>query len=80
MKNEIKLLDVVALLVDYPQKKIVRGQVGTVIFVYPQDHFEVEFAGMNGEAYAMVALPARDLMILHHQPQQASLAITTSPA
>jgi hypothetical protein len=39
--KSVQELDVVALTVDLPQSGLVRGQVGTVVFVYGPDAFEV---------------------------------------
>jgi catabolite regulation protein CreA len=39
----VKLLDVVALLVDKPAEGLVVGQVGTVVEVLAPDVYEVEF-------------------------------------
>lgn len=64
------LLDVVALLEDLPEHNLRRGQVGTIVEEWAPDVFEVEFAGTDGIAYAMVAIPAEQLMPLHWQPAE----------
>jgi hypothetical protein len=66
--EQIKLLDAVALLEDLPERGLYRGQVGTVIEVYKPDVFEVEFSDTRGQAYAMLALRADQLMLLRHEP------------
>jgi hypothetical protein len=71
MKERIHELDVVALLSDRPERGLVAGQVGTVVQSLADDHFEVEFSGNDGRAYAMAPLPARELMVLHHAPVTA---------
>jgi len=71
MTGTVHELDVVALLRDWPERALVAGQVGTVVQSLADDHFEVEFSGEDGRAYAMVALPARDLMVLHYAPVTA---------
>lgn len=44
MKDErIKLLDIVALLKQIPEHKLLRGQIGTVVEKYTETDFEVEF-------------------------------------
>jgi hypothetical protein len=68
MNNSIQLLDVVALTEDLPQKNLFRGQVGTVVELLAPDVFEVEFSNDNGQTYAMLALRADQLMVLHYQP------------
>jgi hypothetical protein len=71
MNAEIHELDVVALLTDRPDCGLVAGQVGTVVMNLADNHFEVEFSGDDGRAYAMVAVPARELMVLHYAPVAA---------
>lgn len=73
MPNEnFKLLDVVALTEDLPKAGLVRGQVGTIVEILADDDFEVEFCDNNGRTYAMLSLPARQLMVLHHEPSQTA--------
>ena len=71
MKAEIHELDVVALLTDRPDCGLVAGQVGTVVMNLADNHFEVEFSGDDGRTYAMVPVPARELMVLHYAPVAA---------
>jgi len=66
--HEIHLLDVVALTEDLPDRELRRGQVGTVVELLEPDTYEVEFSDDHGRAYAMLALRAHQLMVLHHQP------------
>jgi hypothetical protein len=66
--HQIRALDTVALTVDLPQVKLVRGQVGTVVFVYPPDSFEVEFVDGEGRTYALTTLTASQLLRLHYKP------------
>lgn len=68
MNEAIELLDVVALVEDLPDRQLVRGQVGTVVEVLGPGVFEVEFSDDDGRTYAMLALTAEQLMVLHHQP------------
>ncbi len=65
MQN-IKLLDVVALLEDLPPKGLHRGQVGTVVESLAPGVFEVEFSDSNGKTYASLALRSDQLLVLHH--------------
>ncbi|MCU0518759.1 MAG: DUF4926 domain-containing protein [Oscillatoria sp. Prado101] len=58
MKQEIKLLDVVALRSDLPELGLYRGQVGTVVEEYEPAVFEVEFSDSSGRAYALETLRA----------------------
>jgi hypothetical protein len=67
-----KLLDVVALTEDLPERRLVRGQVGTVVESLVPDVLEVEFCDNEGRTYAMLALNASQLMVLHHEPVEAA--------
>lgn len=71
MTDAIRLLDVVALTEDVPQRGLVRGQVGTVVETLAPDVFEVEFCDNEGRTYAQLSLKARQLMVLHHAPVAA---------
>jgi uncharacterized protein DUF4926 len=64
----MKLLDVVALTEDIPEKRLLRGQVGTLVEQLTPEVFEVEFSDISGRTYALIALPNTRLMVLHHQP------------
>lgn len=68
----MQLLDVVALTVDLPEKGLQRGQVGTIVEELAEGVYEVEFSDTEGVTYALVALNAEQLMILHYQPMKAS--------
>ena len=72
MTANARLLDVVALTVDLPDKELVRGQVGTVVELLAPGVLEVEFSDDQGRTYAQLALPDSHLMVLHYQPQQAA--------
>ncbi len=62
-----KLLDVVALLEDLPDRGLVRGQVGTIVETLGPSVFEVEFSDENGRAYATAALHEKQFLVLPHQ-------------
>ncbi len=66
-KRKIKLLDTVALLENLPERKLRRGEVGTVVEILPPDAYEVEFCDDEGRTYATLALRAEQLVILHNQ-------------
>jgi hypothetical protein len=72
MSNPIRLLDVVALTEDLPQRGLMRGQVGTVVELLAPDAFEVEFSDDDGRAYAMLALHTDQLMVLRYRPLQVA--------
>lgn len=69
---KLKLLDVVALVDDIPEHHLLRGQVGTIVEVHTTPgHFEVEFSGVDGVPYAMLALHEGQLLKLHYEPTVA---------
>ena len=72
MTPDIHLLDVVALIADLPDKRLLRGQVGTVVEILSPGVFEVEFSDDQGRTYAQLALRDSQLLVLHYQPQQAA--------
>ena len=72
MATHINLLDVVALVVDLPDRHLYRGQVGTVVEVLAPNVFEVEFSDDEGRTYASLAVPADRLLVLHHKPIKAA--------
>jgi hypothetical protein len=72
MKQRIKLLDVVALTEDLPNRKLRRGQVGTVVEQLDPGAFEVEFTDNDGRTFASLALQEKQLLVLYYQPQEAA--------
>jgi hypothetical protein len=80
MNATIQIHDVVALLDDLPSRHFItghplrlrRGQIGTVVMTYDGTAFEVEFAGRDGRAYAMLPVPAGKLIVLHESPEVAA--------
>jgi hypothetical protein len=72
MSGNIKLLDVVALTEDLPERKLPRGQVGTVVEVLAPAVFEVEFTDNDGRAFASLALQAKQLLVLHCEPVETA--------
>lgn len=71
MKNKVKLLDVVALTQELPEKDLQPGQVGTVVEVLAPDVYEVEFTDNDGHPYAELALRVEQLLVLHYEPALA---------
>ena len=67
----VKLLDVVALLVDKPEEGLVVGQVGTVVELLGLDVYEVEFLDSKGHTIAVTELKRTDLLLLQHEPVMA---------
>ncbi len=72
MADPIKVLDVVALTEDRPNRGSFRGQIGTVVEELSARVYEVEFSDNDGRTYASVALKLGQLMVLHHEPVQAA--------
>jgi hypothetical protein len=80
MNNGIQMHDVVVLLEDVRTKHfdtgqplmLRRGQVGTVVMTYDGHAFEVEFAGRDGRAYALLPVVAEKLILLKDTPELAA--------
>ena len=72
MPDTFRLLDVVALTQDLPERGLLRGQVGTIVESLGPDVFEVEFCDNDGRTYASLALKASQLMVLHHEKIEAA--------
>ena len=72
MADNIRLLDVVALTADLPEHGLLRGHVGTVVETLAPGVFEVEFSDDQGRAYAELALPEHQLLVLHYQRRRAA--------
>ena len=75
--DEIKLLDVVALLEDVPAEGLRRGEVGTVVEVLSEQAvlpkaYLIEFSGDDGAAYAFAALRPEQLIKLHFRKDEAA--------
>jgi hypothetical protein len=71
MKQKVKLLDVVALTQEIPERDLSLGQVGTVVEFLAPDVYEVEFTDTNGRAFAELALRSSQLLVLHYEPVMA---------
>ena len=71
-KTPLKMLDVVALLVDKPEERLVTGQVGTVVEVLAPDVYEVEFLDSKGDTIAVTELQRTELLLLQHGPVMAT--------
>ena len=69
--DEIKILDVVALVEDLPEG-LRRGEVGTVVEQWKEGVFEVEFSDQSGKAYAFAALRPEQLMKLRFRKDEAA--------
>lgn len=63
----IALFDVVILTEDLPEKKLRRGNIGTVVEILAADAFLVEFVDSEGRTYAEEILKADQLWKAHYQ-------------
>ena len=76
MTEAFHLHDPVALLTDMPARHFVsdqplllrRGQLGTIVMIYDNLNYEVEFADTQGRTYAMLPVAADNLMRLRDAP------------
>ena len=66
-KTKFKLLDTVALLDDLPERKLKRGEVGTIVEILAPNTYEVEFSDDEGRTYAELALRGEQLVLLHNR-------------
>ena len=64
----MKILQVVALTNDVPEKHLRRGQVGTIVEMLVPGIMEVEFSDLDGNTYAMSSVAESNLLVLHHIP------------
>lgn len=66
--NAVKLLDVVALTVDFPEFNLRRGQVGTVVEILADGRaFEVEFSDRTGRTYESLGLRQEQILVLQFE-------------
>jgi len=72
MSSKSKDLDVVALLRDVPEEKLVQGNVGTIVETLGESAYEVEFCVDHGRAYALLSVKEEDLMVLHYSRGEAA--------
>ena len=67
MNNNIKILDVVAILEDIPEKNLFIGQVGTIVEKLADGVFEVEFCDSEGRTYATAAVEVDKMIVLKYE-------------
>ena len=65
--GKIALLDAVALLEDLPERRLKRGEVGTIVEILAPRVYEVEFCDDDGRTYAELALRGDQLVPLHNR-------------
>ena len=61
-------LDVVVLTTDLPTEKLKKGSLGTIVEVFGNGKYLVEFADLQGVAYALPVLSAGELMKVYQEP------------
>ncbi|MEO8666476.1 MAG: DUF4926 domain-containing protein [Ignavibacteria bacterium] len=71
MDNKFKILEVVALLIDIPEKNLIKGQVGTIVEFLENETFEVEFCNRNGETIQTAPIESKDILLLHYENEMA---------
>jgi hypothetical protein len=69
-KKGPSLFNVVALLSGFPEQRLTRGQVGTVIERLDENMSLVEFSDEQGRAYAVAPFPLTELLTLHYVPRR----------
>ncbi|MEQ1744438.1 MAG: DUF4926 domain-containing protein [Saprospiraceae bacterium] len=67
MEHKIQLLDTVTLLRAIPELSLKTGQVGTVVEVFGEDDFEVEFVDKKGHTIALLPLKSTDVLVLQYE-------------
>lgn len=71
MTDAIPLHATVAVTEPVAEHGLRRGHVGAVVEEWAPGVYEVEFSGDDGRPYAMVALRADQLLVLHFEPEAA---------
>ncbi|MFW6286963.1 MAG: DUF4926 domain-containing protein [Candidatus Sumerlaeota bacterium] len=71
MQEKLKILDTVALIEDISENNLMVGQVGTIVDIWDEGVFEVEFNDNQGRTYAMLALRQDQVIALHYSPAVA---------
>jgi Domain of unknown function (DUF4926) len=71
MNERPKLNEVVAVLADVRAAKVLRGQVGTVVDVLPDNTMSIEFADDNARAYAITPVKMAKLLVLQYEQEVA---------
>lgn len=66
--NKLKELSTVALLKDLPEKKLKKGDVGTVVLELSDKMVEVEFVNTDGTTRLISSVPVEQLIRLNFDP------------
>lgn len=62
---DYKLYDVVKTTIAIPDAGISAGDTGTIVDIYSDGEFEIEFADNDGATIAMVALGKHEIELAH---------------
>jgi len=66
MNKKYEILDVVALLKEIPEKKLKKGQVGTIVEILGKNVYEIEFCNKNGVTIASISVKKEDTLLLYY--------------
>ena len=66
--NKLRELSTVALLKDLPEKKLKKGDVGTVVLELSDKMVEVEFVNTDGTTRLISSVPVEQLIRLNFDP------------
>jgi hypothetical protein len=72
MTDLFELLDVVAVLRDLPAEKLRKGSLGTIVELFDDQTFLVEFADLNGVPYAMPVLSQGQILKIYQEPVEVA--------
>lgn len=76
--EQFKLYDIVCLKEDIANPPLLKGTVGTIIYVYKQNRlFEVDFISKEGESLASVVLENNQILKLEEEKFSLINEITT---
>jgi len=59
-----ELLDVIEVLVDFPEHHVQAGTQGTIVHCYPNNAFEVEFVNEEGETTALFPMLSTHFIVV----------------
>ena len=71
MINGFQLLDVVVLLSDIPSDKLRKGSLGTIVEIFADSTYLIEFADQTGATYALPTVSESDLLKIYQEPVEA---------
>lgn len=76
--EQFKLYDIICLKEDIANPPLLKGTVGTIIYVYKQNRlFEVDFISKEGESLASIVLENNQILKLEEEKFSLINEITT---